>query len=53
MQPTQFGMEPFADRLAISNHDRTHEWIRADPPTPALSQLQREPEMHMIRGCQL
>jgi hypothetical protein len=49
MQPPQLGMKPLADHRPITNNHSSHQRIRANTPTPALSKLQSSPQMTSIR----
>ena len=53
VQPAELGVKPLADDLAVAHDDRADQRIRADPPPPALGQLQRPPQMRLIRACEL
>jgi len=50
MQATEFRMEPLANDLALANHNRTHQRIRADPPAPAFRERESTLQMSLIRG---
>jgi hypothetical protein len=53
MKPTQLRMESLTDYLTIPNDHRPHQWIRADPPPPALSKLESSLQVNAIGICQL
>ena len=53
VQPAQLGVEPLADHLAVAHDHRSDQRIRADPPPPALGQLQRPLQVVSIRACEL
>ena len=50
---TELGVEALADHLSVADDDGADQRVRADPPAPALGELQRPPEVSPIRGCEL
>ncbi len=51
MQIPQLGMKPLTDHPAIPHNHSPDQWIRADPPATALSQLQGSPQMVPVGVC--
>ena len=45
VQAAELGVEALPDNLPVAHHDGADQRIRADPPPPALGQLQRAPQV--------
>ncbi len=52
VQAAELGVEPLANHLAVTDDDGADERIRADPPAPALGQLEGAAQMVAICGCE-